>query len=277
MLIKENKNNNNFRKKVMVLIIIICFVVFIYSGYNVINWYKENKQVDNITNNLLDNVDINEVEDNEDTEIVSEDVDSSNPYWDYIKMNMLDVDFNELKEINNDVVGWVEVGGTNVNYPFVQTSDNDFYLTHTLDKSSNGAGWVFMDYRNKNDEINKNMILYAHGRANGTLFGSLRKITTNGWLEDSSNFYIKIAMPNSLMIYQVFSVYVIPTTNDYIKTSFSSDEDYLSFLEMLKNRSAYDFGISVNSDDKILTLSTCYDNYKKSVLHAKLIKYQDNN
>jgi sortase B len=267
------KLKNKYKK----IIFIILLIIFIYSGYNVITWFIENKNVDNITNNLLKDIELTEVEDNESTSVVNEEVDESNPYWDYIKMNMLDVDFSKLQEINSDVVGWVEVGGTNVNYPFVQTTDNDYYLTHTLDKSSNGAGWVFMDYRNKTDEFNRNMILYAHGRANGTLFGSLRKITTNGWLNDSSNFYVKVATPNSLMIYQVFSVYVIETTNDYIKTSFTSDEDYLNFLEMLKNRSTYDFGISVNSEDKILTLSTCYDNDKKSVLHAKLIKYQNNN
>ena len=74
-------------------------------------------------------------------------------------MNMLNVDFSELKKINNNVKGWVQVNGTNINYPFVQANDNKYYLTHSFDKSWNSAGWLFLDYRNN---INNNKILNHH-------------------------------------------------------------------------------------------------------------------
>ena len=73
-------------------------------------------------------------------------------------MNMIDINFNELKNINNDVKGWIKVNGTNINYPFVQSKNNKYYLTHSFDKSYNSAGWLFLDYRNNN----KNTIIYAH-------------------------------------------------------------------------------------------------------------------
>ena len=72
-------------------------------------------------------------------------------------MNLIDVDFTELKQTNSDVIGWIQVNGTNINYPFVQTNDNSYYLTHAFNKSYNDAGWVFLDYRN-NDTNNRNIV-----------------------------------------------------------------------------------------------------------------------
>ena len=73
-------------------------------------------------------------------------------------MNLIDVDFTELKKVNSDVKGWIQVNGTNINYPFVQTKDTKFYLNHSFDKKYNDAGWVFLDYRNNIDLSNKNNI-----------------------------------------------------------------------------------------------------------------------
>ena len=75
-------------------------------------------------------------------------------------------------------------------------------------------------------------------------------------------------------MWQIFSTYKIPTTSDYIKTSFISDDEYMAFLETIKNRSEFNFNVDLNSDDKILTLSTCYNDTEKMVVHAKLIKYE---
>lgn len=89
-------------------------------------------------------------------------------------MNLINVDFNELKKFNSNTKGWIQVNGTNINYPFVQAKDNKFYLTHSFDKSYNSAGWVFLDYRNNINELSKNTIIYAHGRLDTTMFGSLK-------------------------------------------------------------------------------------------------------
>ena len=90
-------------------------------------------------------------------------------------MNLLEVDFNELLKKNPDTVGWIEVKGTNINYPIVQTTDNSYYLTLMLLMAlKNEAGWVFMDYRNDPVNFNQNTILYAHSRLTGSMFGSLK-------------------------------------------------------------------------------------------------------
>ena len=196
----------------------------------------------------------------------------SNPYWNYIKMNMMDVKFNKLKEINDEVVGWIKVNGTNINYPFVKHTDNDYYLNKSFDKSYNEAGWVFMDYRNNEKEFDKNTILYAHGRYDNTMFGTLKNVLNNNWIKDSNNYIIKISTENENTLWQVFSVYHIKTTSDYLKINFNKEDEYKEFLNMLIKRSAYDFNTSIDENDKILTLSTCFNNSEKMVMHAKLIK-----
>ena len=186
-------------------------------------------------------------------------------------MNMIDINFNELKNINNDVKGWIKVNGTNINYPFVQSSNNKYYLTHSFDKSYNSAGWLFLDYRN-NINNNKNTIIYAHGRYDKTMFGSLKEVLTKNWLSNTNNYVIKISSEKENSLWQIFSTYHIPTSSDYLQTNFKSDSEYQEFLNMIKDRSSYNFNTSVNSNDNILTLSTCYNNSDKMVVHAKLIK-----
>ena len=186
-------------------------------------------------------------------------------------MNMINVNFNDLKKTNPDVAGWLKVNGTNINYPFVQASDNKYYLTHSFNKSYNAAGWVFLDYRN-NYTNNKNTILYAHGRNDKTMFGSLKNVLSNGWLNNANNYVIKISTETENSLWQIFSVYHIPTTSDYLQTDFYNDTEYQEFLDMLKNRSSHNFNTNVTSNDNILTLSTCYNNTDKMVVHAKLIK-----
>ena len=187
-------------------------------------------------------------------------------------MNLISVNFDDLLKINNETKGWIQVNGTNINYPFVQTSNNDYYLTHSYDKSYNQAGWVFMDYRNDTESLDKNTILYAHGMNNKTMFGSLRNILSSSWYNNTNNHIIKLSTPTENTLWQVFSVYHIETTNDYIQTEFTSDEEYQTFLDTLKGRSAVTFDTSLNTTDKILTLSTCYNKTDKVVMHAKLIK-----
>ena len=247
----------------------------LYSGYKIISWKNDEdntqKQIEEIKNIAK----IEEVsETNEYVEIIEQEEKPGelNPYWAFIDSNLLSVDFNDLKEVNSDITGWIEVKGCNVNYPFVQTNDNKYYLNHSLNKSNNSAGWVFLDYRNDSNLNDKNNIIYAHGRAENTMFGSLRTLLTDKWIKDKNNYLIRTSTPEENMIWQIFSVYKIEPTSDYLKTSFSSDDDFKSFTDTLINRSVYNFETNISKSDKILTLSTCYDNNYRMVVHAKLIK-----
>lgn len=264
----------------IIIIILICLFNIGNSLYHIFVWKKEGDDINRQIEEIIKTTEINEVtseeENSENIEIVEpeEKVPEYNPYWAYINTNLITVDFYDLKDINKDVAGWIQVKGTNINYPYVQTADNSYYLKHSFDKSYNSAGWVFLDYRNKNDLTDKNNILYAHGRYDKTMFGTLRDSLTNGWLNNKDNFVIKISTPYQNSLWQVFSIYRIPTTSDYLQINFSSDEQFTKFVDKLIKRSSYNFDTKVGANDKILTLSTCYNETEKVVLHAKLIKYE---
>ena len=109
-----------------------------------------------------------------------------------MKLKFIDVDINKLKTFNLDTIGFIKVMGTNINYPFVQSTDNDYYLNRSYDKTYNNAGWIFLDYRN-NEFNDKNTIIYGHGRINGTMFGSLKDTLKSSWQNNKDNYIIKIS------------------------------------------------------------------------------------
>lgn len=270
----KKKIKIKWKNIILFLILLIFITIFIISAINIIKWKIDSNKTENQVNKIQEAVKMEEVNENDNIEIIEQDeeIPEANPYWDYIKMNLLNVDFSELKKLNTNTKGWIQVNGTNINYPFVQTNDNKYYLTHSFDNSYNSAGWVFMDYRNDIENFSKNTILYAHGRLDTTMFGSLRNITKSKWFSNSNNYIVKLSTEFENTLWQVFSVYQIPTTNDYIEVDFYSDEDFLSWANILINRSHYNFNTTIQANDNILTLSTCYDDYEKVVLHAKLIK-----
>lgn len=267
------------RKKINILIgfiSLICTITLTISIINIIKWQIESSKTEKQIIEIHNITEITEVKDKENVQIIEqiEEIPKLNPYWDYIKMNLINVDFNRLKQINNSTVGWIQINNTNINYPFVQTSDNDYYLNHSFDKSYNSAGWVFLDYRNNLNELDKNTIIYAHGRFDNTMFGSLKNVLNNGWLNTSNDHVVKISTEKHNTLWQVFSVYHIPTTSDYLRIDFNNNHDFLSFTNKLLSRSSHNFNTTVNENDKILTLSTCYNENEKVVLHAKLIKIE---
>ena len=264
-----------WKNVILTIILLLSITAFIYSLKNFINWNKDNIKSEQIINEINDLNVVTETNNEETTEIInSEEEKPKSIYWSYIKMNLINVDFKELKERNNDTVAWIQVGGTNINYPVVQTKDNSYYLTHSFDKKYTDAGWVFMDYRNDSNNFGKNTIIYAHARKDRTMFGSLKNILTNDWYKDKNNHIIKLSTETENTLWQVFSVYHINTETYYITTSFKSDNDYKDFIKTIKNRTALYFNTNITEKDKILTLSTCYNKKQKVVLHAKLIKVE---
>ena len=264
-------------KKINLLIFIlgiICFITLSISIFNIIRWKLDSNKINDEINNTKNITEIKEIDSEENIEIIEQidEISPTDPYWDYIKMSLIDVDFSELLKINSSTVGWIQVNGTNINYPFVRANDNKYYLTHTFNKTYNSAGWVFLDYRNNINSLSKNTIIYAHGRYDTTMFGSLKNILKSDWLNDPNNYVVKISTEKENTLWQVFSVYRIPNTSDYIKVNFNSNKEFNEWTSMLINRSAYNFNTIVSELDNVLTLSTCYNDYEKVVLHAKLIK-----
>jgi sortase B len=182
--------------------------------------------------------------------------------------------FDELKQMNPDTIGWLKVNNTSISYPVVQSVDNYYYLSHDFNQSNNSMGWVFSDYRNSFDELDQNTIIYGHNTKYGVIFGTMRKAFYKSWYNNPKNMIITFNTPKANMKWQIFAMYEVPETNDYLTTVFEGDE-FINFTNMLKSRSVKDFGVQLNANDKILTLSTCHKHTTRQVIHAKLVEYEE--
>lgn len=239
------------KKIILYGLLLLSLFGLIFSSYKIICWYIDNQK----TQEQIEKV-----------EKFIEEIPKTNS-----KDSNITVDFSSLLKENKEVKGWVQIPNTNINYPFVQHSDNSYYLTHSFDNSYNNAGWIFLDYRNNIEQLDTNTIIYGHGRVDGTMFGSLKNVLTEEWLNDSNNYKIIIYLPEITYTFEIFSAYHINTTDDYLKTNFNSIKEYEEFLNLIKNRSTYSFPTNVTTNDKIITLSTCYNDKEKMVVHGKLI------
>ena len=249
---KKKSKKHGVKNVILTLLIIFFIAVIIFSGIQLIKWYLGNKANNDIIEEIKES---NIISYNENDENVSE------------------VDFEKLKNINSDAVGYIEVPNTNISYPVVQAKNNDYYLTYNLKKEYNSAGWIFMDYRNDLDGNDKNIIIYGHNRRDGSMFGSLKNILSPDWYNNESNKYVTFIIEQGNLKYEVFSIYQIEREDYYIQTTFSDNEDYESFIRTITNRSIKNYNVNVSSEDSILTLSTCAnDNEYRVVLHAKLVK-----
>lgn len=285
------------QKKLSLAMICLSFSVYLICVFLISKWSVQGLKIRYLSNDIIESTEIIEKEEKEEKEDISDNTPSGdenpsseenassnngggnavyypNDYWDYMSVPFMEVNFNQLIEKNADTVGWIKVDGTKVNYPIVQTTDNSYYLSHAFNKSNNVGGWIFADYRNDFTDFGRNTIIYGHNMNNKTMFGSIPSMLYSGYLNNSSNYYIKISTPSSNTIWKVFSIYTIEPEVYYIKTGFYS-EDFGNWLNTIKGRSIYDFGISVSEDDKVLTLSTCDNTGTKRVaVHAKMINIE---
>lgn len=226
--------------------------MFVVSGIKIINYLKDAKTNEKIFDEISKDI------------IVQEDTSDTNT-------TKYDIDFVSLKEKNPDTVGFIKVNGTDIEYVVVQAKDNGYYLTHNFEKQQNSAGWIFLDYNNKLDGSDKNIVIYGHNMRNNTMFGTLKNILNDEWQKNEENRYITFSTEKEQAAYKVFSVYQIENEDYYIKTSFNFGE-FKKFIDTMKARSKYDFNCDVTENDSILTLSTCANNNKyRVILHAKKI------
>lgn len=275
---KAAKPERKGLKKFLLITAILATIVAVFCLIQITFWWLDNQRIEEETELAQTTANLSSVKPNlSDQDNPNKEFD---PYWDFAGVNLLEADFNELKKLNPEINAWITVDGTNINYPTTQHSDNDYYLNHSLSNATNSGGWVFMDYRNQNFGVKEssgtisypqNTIIYAHGRQDRSMFGSLYKVLYADWAKQQENQILKISTPEANSLWRTFSVYQIPNTNDYIQTDFQSEGEFGNFLDMLQKRSVFDFRIKIDTNDHIITLSTCANDHEKIVLHAKLI------
>lgn len=146
---------NNYKDVILSVLQIIFFVAIVVSILYIIKWYHDSKQNKKLEEKISEVV-IGENNDNTEMEYR--------------------IDFEKLKRINNQVVGWIKVNGTQVEYAVVQAKNNNYYLKRNLEKDYNAGGWIFADYKNKLDGTDKKIVIYGHNMKDNSMFGSLKNI-----------------------------------------------------------------------------------------------------
>lgn len=275
---KEDVLENKF---IPIIITTLSLATYFISIFILTQWYVQNERSKKFTNSLTsDTITSNTItEDTPDQyqDLTSniEQTDTSN-YSNEPDLSYINVNLNYYISKNSETVGWIQVNGTNINYPIVKHSDNDFYLEHDFYQRKTNIGWIFADYRDNFETFNNNTIIYGHNLVNRTMFGQIPYMLRQSWFKNPNKHYIKLSTKTTNSIWQIFSIYKIEPTTDYLQSIFNSAENYQEFLNTLKNRSSQKFDVDVTYTDKIITLSTCDDTGTKRVaVHAKLIKIEN--
>lgn len=246
---RKGARRNKKISKFYLFILVVLIAVFVVSAYIIINWVYETNKSKNVNSEIVSNVIKMPI----------------NPDGNALSSQEIEIDFDKLLEINEQVVGWIKIEDTDINYPIVKAVDNNFYLNHNILKEVSQNGWIFMDYRNNEDFLDKNTVIFGHNIKSGIMFSDLKKIY-NG----SLNGDIKICVYNKtgeVNKYFVYSCYMeepesLPI-NPYI-----DNKNYSSFVSQIKSKSIYEYRTKI-TDNNTITLSTCDSTGQKRILvHA---------
>lgn len=261
----------NYLKQVIITTLTYCFVIIICLSCMAISYVLINNKTSE-ANVAKINERINTVIEASKNNTITPEETPAEPS-DNLESPIKNKELESLLEINPDTVGWLTVPNTNIDYPVVKTTDNDYYLDHNYEKKYDYNGWVFMHYYNSTHNLDKNTIIFAHNRFySGIMFGTLNEVTKDTWYNNTKENLITFNTLYDNMQFEVFSIYKTNITADYLKTTFDSDLEWNNFIKMIRERSMFQNNVNVGTNDKIITLSTCLDNDTRLVVHAVLRK-----
>lgn len=255
----SNRNIDNERKKphrgrrkkkrgmlISNIILVIALIVFCVSGFQLLKigkGYLDGRSEYDKVRKLA----VTENKDKSENKDGSED-----------KGDGFSVDFQKLLKINPDTIAWIRFPQepSQINYPVVQGKDNSWYLKKTFSANENTLGAIFLNVDNKKDFSDKNSVIYGHRMRDGSMFRHLQDYDTKEFWKSNPYFYI-YTVDGRILKYHIYSVGQVVDTSETYQTTFGTDEEYQSFLDMTKSSSLYDTGVEVTTDDTIVTLSTC--------------------
>ena len=272
---EENKNNTQKqpeqkkKKKSDVLLtiaLIAAIVVFCYAAFNLYHIYTEYKKGTDEYNQI------------EEMAVTERDADSAEVAGPNAQLKPpIEVDFDKLKSVNEDVVGWIYVDALpDISYPIVKGKDNQTYLHQTYEKNYNFAGTIFVDYENSGDFSDCNTLVYGHNMKNGSMFGHLKKFREDDKLYKQDK-YFWILTPERNYRYEINSAYTTGVNSDTYTLFKGPGEEFEKYLETIKGYSEIqtdDTDLTIK--DKIVTLSTCTGNEStRFVVQGKRVDAED--
>lgn len=212
------------RKAFRIIILIIAIFMLVFSGYKLYGIYSEYREGSKLYDDFADKYISIEDDDsgNKENKDDPKAKDQSSNTSDTDDISKIDIDFESLLRVNEDVVGWIYNENTPINYPIVQAGDNDYYLYRMIDKNYNGAGSIFMDYRNNKDFSDLNTLIYGHNMKNDSMFGTLSKYQNQEYYEEHPVIYI--ITPDQSYHMELMAGFVTPTSANIYSNPQTQDE-----------------------------------------------------
>lgn len=171
-----------------------------------------------------------------------------------------EVDYMKLREINPDVVGWIQMEALEgISYPIVKGQDNSYYLHRTVGRTDNFAGSIFMNADNSADFSDPHTIVYGHNMKNGSMFGQLKWMLEKEYYKQSRYFWI--CTPQGKYRYEIFSMQYVDAASDVYSLYEQHDDGFGEYVRRMGKQSRVDMAAqSLGKDDSVVTLSTCTSN-----------------
>lgn len=245
-------------KKTICIILIAAFVALLgTSTYFIIDHFQEEKEQAQMYGSLAQIVEKPETEPTEPIQ--------------YSEDAAILPELTELYRQNSDLVGWVRVEDTNINYPVMQTVDNpNFYLKHGFDKGYTDYGCPYVQEDCDVQAPSDNIVIYGHNMKNGSMFGTLSHYQDQALWEASPYFYLYV--PGKVLKYQIFSCYAGYVGSEAYTYAFPEEADFQAFLKQIRSYAGYDTGVEVVETDRVVTLSTCVSSRRdyRYIVHGKL-------
>ena len=243
------------KKKIFTNILLVIFIgIFLYSGYMCFIWFKSDKETKKLEEGLYSEV-VSKVEKNEENSDTNETEEK--------------IDFEKLLSINDDIIGWIKIDDTYINYPILQEETEEYYLRKDIYKKYSVSGSIFVDSTTNPDFEDYNTSIYGHNMKNERMFADLHKIK-NGTLGTDIN--VKIYIKDTSNIYKVFSAYVSEPIPEIATKNFTDETEKENYINNAIKRSNVKFVINkenINYENDIITLITCDNNNKyRVIVHA---------
>ncbi|WP_423830526.1 class B sortase [Staphylococcus auricularis] len=182
--------------------------------------------------------------------------------------------FEQLEQHNEDIIGWINLPGTPLNYPILQGEDNKEYLHEDFEHEESRKGSVFMDYRNDVANPSYNTVIYGHHVGDGSMFDTVEKYLDQSFYDQHPTLQYDTKYGKYQL--EVLSAYQTTTEDYYIQTDFDNEAAYDQFLKQTMKKSQINTNTTVDKSDKIVTLSTCEDAFRPTsgriVVVAKLVE-----
>lgn len=179
----------------------------------------------------------------------------------------------QIKAINDDIIGWIKIDGTSVNYPVVLGEDNEYYLTHAYNGEYLRSGTIMADYQCFSSAFdNKNLVLYGHNMANGSMFATVQKYFRDpDMLHETTIYFYGF---DGVYVYEPIMLLDTDTAFYYYQIHFFGRGEYENFLSAMYNAANYKKDVTLTSDDKLITFSTCTNRKVtgRYVLMARLVR-----